>query len=98
VWSRSRSTAKHAGLRSMKYSTTPPPPLERETFQEESSSAPSMESRPALASVVVIVSNTCRPTLNRMLPPHSIKREAASERVGGRGDVAAAAGVAGEGG
>jgi hypothetical protein len=62
----------------MKYSTTPL--LEREMFQEESSSAPSMESRPALASVVVVVSNTCRPTLNRTQLPHSIKREAASRR------------------
>jgi hypothetical protein len=82
----------------MKYSATPPPPFERETFQEESSSAPSMESRPALASVVVVVSNTCRPMLNRTRPPHSIKREATSERASGCGAVAAAAGVVGEGG
>uniref|UniRef100_A0A0A8YPW8 Uncharacterized protein n=1 Tax=Arundo donax TaxID=35708 RepID=A0A0A8YPW8_ARUDO len=31
-----------------------------------------MESRPALASVVVVVSNTCPPTLNRTRPPPAI--------------------------
>uniref|UniRef100_A0A0A9A913 Uncharacterized protein n=1 Tax=Arundo donax TaxID=35708 RepID=A0A0A9A913_ARUDO len=31
-----------------------------------------MESRTALASVVVVVSNTCPPTLNRTRPPPAI--------------------------
>nr|CAB3485034.1 unnamed protein product [Digitaria exilis] len=79
---RAEEVEQHREARRVAYSATaaaPSPEEEEETFQEESSRAPSMESRPALASVVVVVSNTCPPTLNRTRPPPAITGAALTE-------------------